>query len=97
MKENWFALFLCINREISVDKALIKLGITKECNCTTTKNMRHSDSEKEYISNLKSQGKTYTEFGEMFGMSRSQVAGIVRYYKIKNAARTPTKVVQAAY
>lgn len=72
------------------------MRITKECNCAGTKKMKHSDSEKEYIVNLKSQGKTYTELGEMFNMTRSQVAGIVRYYKIKNAARTPTKVVQAA-
>jgi hypothetical protein len=96
LKENWFAFYLSIFKDISVDKALIKMGITKECNYAGIKKMKHSDSEKEYIANLKSQGKTYTELGEMFNMTRSQVAGIVRYYKIKNAARTPTKVVQAA-
>ena len=93
MKENWFALFLCVKKEISVDKALIKMGIDKSC--AARKHREYSDNERKQIFNLKSQGKTYSEIGKMFGISRSQIAGIVRYYKIKNAARTPTKVVQA--
>lgn len=94
MKENWFALYLCIKKEFSADKALIRMGVTKGSSCITKKNMKHSDSEKEHIAKLKLKGKTYAELGEMFGMTRSQVAGIVRYYKIKMLPRTPTKVVQ---
>ena len=97
MKENWFALFICVisEKDISIDKSLIKMGISKECNDIGVKHMKYSDSEKEHITKLKMQGKTYGELGKMFGMTRSQVAGIVRYYKIKTT-RTPTKVVQVA-
>lgn len=92
MEENWFALFLCINKEISVDKALIKMKIQKHCNSAKNK---YSASEINCISKLKDKGKSYTQIGKIFGMTRSQVAGIVRTSKLK-ATRTPAKVVQMA-
>lgn len=29
MIENWYALFICINKEVSIDKALIFMGLNK--------------------------------------------------------------------
>lgn len=95
MKENWFALFLCINKEISTDKSLILMGITKACKSGSRNYLKHNDAEKEKIYKLKINGKTYSEIAKLLGMSRGQVASLIREYKIKTA-RTPTKVVQAA-
>ena len=100
MKENWFALFLCINKEISIDKALSKMGVNKKNDCSNrcgnSTYSKYSDSEKEMIFKLKSEGKTYSEIGEMLGMTRSQAAGIIRYYKIKKATKNPDQSVQSS-
>lgn len=92
LRENRLALFLCIHKEISIDKALIKMGIRKHCNSAKNK---YNQSEINCIKKLKDKGKSYTEIGVMFGMTRGQVAGIIRTNRLK-ATRTPTKVVQMA-
>lgn len=94
LKENWYALFICLisDEEVPIDKALIKMGKQEDCKISKIK---YSQSEINYINKLKDSGKSYTQIGIMLGLTRSQVAGIVRQYRLK-AARTPTKVVQAA-
>lgn len=97
LKENWFALFLCINKEISIDKALIKMnavfkGHKKQMNPRRSK---YSDKDVKNVLELKNQGKSYKEIGIILGMTRDQAAGVARMCKQKTA-RTPTKVVQAA-
>jgi Mor family transcriptional regulator len=95
LEENWCALFLCINKEISTDKALILMGVTKDCKSGSRNYLKHSDTERKQIYMLHIKGETYSEIAKSFGMSRGQVATMIRQYKIKTA-RTPTKVVQAA-
>lgn len=100
MKENWFALFLCTQISISIDKALICMGFSKnnEKKKGLHYNMRPSKYSEEYMQNifrLRDEGKTYKQIGQLLGLSKCQVEGAVRMNK-KKATRTPTRVVQAA-
>ena len=97
MKENWYALVLCLCKEISVDKALIKMEVEfkgghKQMNPRASK---YSEKDAENILSLKNKGKSYREIGEILGITTDQAWGIARMYKQK-ATRTPTKVVQVA-
>lgn len=92
MKENWYALFLCINKEISIDKALIKMNVVfkghkKQMNPRKSK---YSDKDIRNVLKLKNQGKSYKDIGIILGMTRDQAAGVARMYK-QTTAWTPAK------
>lgn len=89
MKENWYALVLCMCKEISVDKALIKMEVEfkdghKQMNPRASK---YSDKFINNVLNLKNKGNSYREIGEILGITTDQAWGIARMYKEK-ATRT---------
>ena len=97
MKENWYALVICMCKQMSIDKSLSKMAVEfkgghKQMNPRASK---YSDKDINNVLNLKNKGKSYREIGEILGMTTDQAWGIARMYKEK-AIRTPTKVVQMA-
>lgn len=99
MKENWYALFICINKDISIDKALAAMGLHGASARGRQENPRKSKYSREdvkLIVKLKQEGKSTVEIGEIVGLNKNQVWGVIRMYGKKVTARTPTKVVQAA-
>lgn len=100
MKENWFALFICINKEISIDKGLTAMGLRgsgKRGRQGHPRKSKYSTEDVNLIMKLKKEGKRPKEIGELVGLNSNQVWGVIRMYGNKITARTPTKVVQAAY
>jgi len=97
LKENWYAFYLCIRKEMSIDKALTKMAVAFKGHCRqmNPRPSKYSEKDVENILSLKDKGKSYKEIGEIIGMTTAQAAGVVRMYKQK-ATRTPTKVVQVA-
>ncbi len=99
MKENWFALLICINKEISIDKALTQMGLRGAVSRGRQEHPRQSKYSTEFVNNvfvLKCEGKSYREIGDILGLTRNQAWGIIKMYGNKITARTPSKVVQAA-
>lgn len=101
MKENWFALCICIikEKEISIDKALALMGLIGAAARGRQKNPRKSKYSIEQINlimKLKREGKSHGEIGEIIGLNKNQVWGVIRMYGKEKATRTPTKVVQVA-
>lgn len=95
MIENWYALFICINKEVSVDKALICMGLNKRVH-GKQKNPRKSKYSIEFtreVVKLKDSGKSYKEVGEFFNLNKSQVEGIIRKYKQESATKNPEQSV----
>lgn len=97
LKENWYAFYLCLMKNISIDRSLIKMAVVfKQYKPhANPKASKYSQQDITNIINLKNRGKSYKEIGIILGMTRDQVAGVARMYKQKTA-RTPAKVVQAA-
>lgn len=94
MKENWYALFICLYTNMSVDKALRKMNVCfKGASRPVNKNIRckYSDEFIDKIFSLKALGKTHKQIGLIVGLTAYQVSGIVRWHKEK-AIQDPTKV-----
>ena len=92
MKENWYALFICLNTNMSVDKALLAMKVVSR-----TKRIYKSKYSDEVIKNvfaLKNSGKTVREITEIVKLTRNQVVGILQH---KKAIQEPTKVTCIAH
>lgn len=71
MKENWYALLIASQRPVSVEYALRmmngnSIGRKK-------KYSKFTQDDVEYMENLKSEGYTYRQIGEVYGISRDAV------------------------
>src|SRR5690349_232605 len=97
MKENWYALFICTQLEMSIDKALAKMNIKfKDIKRQLSpRGSKYSEEDFEKILNLKNNGKSYREISEILGMTPGQAAGALRMYKIK-ATKNPDQSVQSS-
>ena len=67
MKENWYALFMATQREISVEQALKRMGV-KAGYATNDKK-----KETRRMVDLKRKGYSYREISRMYGMKYSTV------------------------
>ena len=67
MKENWYALFMATQREISVEQALKRMGV-KTGYATNDKK-----KETRRMVDLKRKGYSYREISRMYGMNYSTV------------------------
>ena len=87
MKENWYALLICSQINISVDDALREMnvyfkGLSKSINGKVRKS-KYSDELINRVFKLKSLGYTHKEIGLTLELTADQVSGIVRLYKEK--------------
>ena len=73
LMDNYLALYLCIEKEYSSDKALSAIGIIQE------RKVEDRRDETEEMIKLK-KTMTYEEIGKLFGVSRHAV-----FYRIKRA------------
>lgn len=86
MKENWYALLICMETNTSVDSALRKMNVCfKSASKVINKKVRckHSDELIRKIFELKTLGNTHKQIGLMLGLTADQVSGIVRVHKEK--------------
>lgn len=99
MKENWYAFFVCIMKNVSVDKAIVKMGLRSSNPSGKQKNPRPSKYSEDFINTaleLKKQGESYKDISLIMGITQGQAAGIIRYYKIKKATKNPDQSVQSS-
>lgn len=99
MKENWYAFFVCIIKNVSIDKAVVKMGVRSSNRSGKQKNPRPSKYSEDFINTaleLKQQGKSYKQIGLIMGITQGQAYGVIRMYGNKKATKEPTKVSEVA-
>ncbi|NMF04537.1 helix-turn-helix domain-containing protein [Clostridium beijerinckii] len=101
MIENWYALCISILKEVSIDKALVQMNISARNNFMRGKTYerqgsKYSEEFVQQIIQMNQNGMSYAQIGEEYGLTRGQVAGAIRMYKIKKATKEPTKVSEVA-
>ena len=95
MKENWYALLICLKTNMSVDNALRKMNIHfKYASQVINKKTicKYSDELINRIFELKKQGYTHKQIGLMLGLTADQISGIVRVHKEK-ATKNPDQSI----
>lgn len=95
MKENWYALFICLQTNTSVDSALRKMNVRfKGASKIINKKVRckYSDELIRKIFELKALGNTHKQIGLMLGLTADQISGIVRVHKEK-ATKNPDQSI----
>jgi len=79
MKENYYALLICILRpDYSIDRSLQAMMdevITKKRNTSITK------KDIEDMIRMKEQGMTYEKIGQLYGLSKDAVFKRIKRYK----------------
>lgn len=77
-KENYYALVICINKNITVDKALKKMGIESRVKDYKKKDIPKEELERLYNVEL----KTQREIANMYDTTQSNIADLVKKYGI---------------
>lgn len=95
MKENWYALLICLETNMSVDHALRKMNVHfKSASKVINKKVRckYSDDLINRVFELKALGNTHKQIGLMLGLTADQISGIVRLHKEK-ATKNPDQSI----
>lgn len=85
-KENWFALLICIIsvKKTSIDKSLMQMGLQESVVRGKQQHPRKSKYSKEDVNlllKLKQEGKSNKEIGQIVGLNRNQVYGVIKMYR----------------
>lgn len=99
MKENWYALLICMETNISVDHALRKMNVHfKGASKVINKKVRckYSDDLINRVFELKSLGNTHKQIGLMLGLTADQISGIVRLHKEKATKNPDQSILSSA-
>lgn len=84
MKENWYALLICLETNMSVDNALRKMNVHFKSISKVVNNKvrcKYSDELINRVFELKVLGNTHKQIGVILGLTADQVSGIVRLHK----------------
>ncbi|MBE6070721.1 MAG: hypothetical protein E7208_02055 [Clostridium butyricum] len=95
MKENWYALLICLETNTSVDTALRKMNVCfKGASKVINKKVRckYSDELIKRVFELKELGNTHKQIGLTLGLTADQISGIVRLHKEK-ATKNPNQSI----
>ncbi|OSA98146.1 UNVERIFIED_ORG: hypothetical protein B2H98_05505 [Clostridium botulinum] len=92
MKENWFALYLAVVGEKSLDTALGIMGIRPKREYIKNSNLKLDNSAVKLIEFLKLE-HTWEEIGEMCGVTGDYLRNKVKNYK---ATKNPDQSVQSS-
>ncbi|WP_139356234.1 hypothetical protein [Clostridium felsineum] len=81
LKNNWYALILCILRNKTIDEALNVFEIiTNKYRIVGKKKNSYSVRDIEKILYIKKVGMKNKDIAEYFGITRSQVKAIIQYH-----------------
>ncbi|WP_368489285.1 hypothetical protein [Clostridium sp. BJN0013] len=79
MKENWYALLIASQRPVGVEQAFRMMN--GDSIGRKKKYSKFTQDDIEYMKNLKSEGYTYKQIGEVYGISEHAVR--LRIYRRK--------------
>lgn len=79
MKENYYALLICILRPVTIEQGFDML----DGKITKAQNKSIDSCDVEDMIRMKQQGMTHREIGEMYGLSEEAVYRRIKRYKEK--------------
>ncbi|WP_238899326.1 helix-turn-helix domain-containing protein [Clostridium sp. YIM B02500] len=97
MIENWYALFIAILKDVSIDKALSLMNVSARRTCMRKnhkkiiRKSKYSDEFMEQISKMKEEGMFYKDIGKVFNMTKCQVEGALRMHKNRKTTKDTGK------
>jgi hypothetical protein len=95
--ENWYALYISILNDVSIDKALQLMNISarktymRKNHNKIIRKSKYSDEFMQQISKMKEEGMFYKDIGKVFNMTKCQIEGALRMYKNKKATEDTGK------
>ncbi|MDF2841652.1 MAG: hypothetical protein K0R00_78 [Herbinix sp.] len=78
MKENYYALLICILRPVSIERSL-QMMVDEEFTRQRDENI--NDEDIESMIKMKKSGMTYGKIGEIFGLAESATYRRIKRYK----------------